>query len=78
MIFVPLITFLTVNWLPIAEGIKIALVFGAAFPASALCVPISSMEEKNSVIVTEEIALTTLLSMITLPVAALLLTAYYL
>ena len=78
MISVPLITFLLVNWLPIADSLKIALVFGAAFPVSVSVVTISSMEGKNSVLAAEGVALTTLMAMGTLPVSALLLSSYYL
>ena len=78
MISVPALTFLAVNWLPIAVGLKIALIFGATFPVSVSVVTISSMEEKNSVLAAEGVALTTLLAMITLPVMALLLSTYYL
>lgn len=78
MISVPLLTFLMVNWLPIAVGLKIALIFGATFPVSVSVVTISSMEGKNSVLAAEGVALTTLLAMITLPVMALVLSTYYL
>ena len=78
MFSVPLLTFLLVNWLPIADSLKIALVFGAAFPVSVSVVTISSMEGKNSVLAAEGVALTTLLAMGTLPVSALLLSACYL
>lgn len=78
MISVPILTFLLVRWIPIDISLKIALVFGAAFPVSVSAVPISSMEGKNAVLAAEGVALSTLLSMVTLPIAALLLTAFYL
>ena len=78
MLSVPLLTFLMVNWLPIADSLKIALVFGATFPVSVSVVTISSMEGKNSVLAAEGVALTTLMAMATLPVSALLLSSYYL
>ncbi len=78
MISVPVLTFLIVNWLPIAVGLKIALIFGATFPVSVSVVTISSMEEKNAVLAAEGVALTTLIAMITLPVMALLLSTHYL
>ena len=78
MISVPALTFLLVNWLPIAAGLKIALIFGATFPVSVSVVTISSMEEKNAVLAAEGVALTTLIAMVTLPVMALLLSTYYL
>ena len=78
MISVPALTFLLVNWLPIAASLKIALVFGATFPVSVSVVTISSMEGKNSVLAAEGVALTTLMAMVTLPVMALFLSTYYL
>lgn len=77
MIFWPLLTFLAVNWLPLSSDIKIALVFGAAFPAAVAVVPIASMEGKDAVLAAESVAFTTLLSIATLPLTALLLINYY-
>ena len=77
MIAWPLVTFLAVNWLPIAVNMKIAMVFGAAFPTAVAVVAITSMEKRNAVLAAEIIAFTTLLSVITLPVSALLLMGYY-
>lgn len=77
MIFWPALTFLAVNWLPLTVNMKIALVFGAAFPTAVAVVAISSMENRNAVKAAEIIAFTTLLSIITLPASALLLMSYY-
>lgn len=77
MIFWPLITFLAVNWLPFPVPMKVALAFGAAFPTAVATVAVTSMENRNSVLAAEIIAFTTLLSMVSLPVCALLLMGYY-
>ncbi len=77
MIFLPLLTFLAVNWLPISTSLKIALTFGAAFPAAVAIVAITSMQNRNSILAAELVAFTTLISMVTLPIAATLLMAYY-
>lgn len=77
MLAFPMITFLIVNWLPIATDLKIALTFGASFPTAVVMVAISSMENKNSVLAAEIIAFTTLMSVVTLPVSAILLMTYY-
>jgi predicted permease len=77
MILWPALTFLAVNWLPLTVNMKIALVFGAAFPTAVAVVAISSMENRNAVKAAEIIAFTTLLSIITLPASALLLMSYY-
>lgn len=77
MLFWPVLTFLAVNWLPISVNIKIALIFGSAFPTAVAVVPVSSMENRNSVLAAEMVAFTTLLSVITLPVTAMLMMSYY-
>lgn len=77
MLLWPALTFLAVNWLPLPVNMKITLTFGAAFPAAVAVVPISSMEGRDAVLAAELIAFTTLLSIGTLPVCALLLMGYY-
>ncbi len=78
MILAPVITFLIVNWLPIAGIIKIALVFGAAFPSAVIVSPIAFTEGKDGTLAAEGVALTTLISLVTIPVAAVVLSAVYL
>ena len=56
---------------------KIALIFGAAFPTAVAVVAITGMEKRNSVLAAEMVAFTTLLSVITLPISAVLLMSYY-
>lgn len=77
MVVWPVLTFLAVNWLPLAVNMKVALVFGAAFPTAVAVVAITSMENRNAVLAAEIIAFTTLLSIVTLPASALLLMGYY-
>lgn len=77
MLAAPLLTFLAVNWLPLPVGIKIAMVFGATFPSAVLVVPIATMTGRNAVLAAEGVALTTTLSIFTLPACALLLSSYY-
>ena len=77
MILWPILTFLAVNWLPLPVNMKAALIFGSAFPTAVAVVAITSMENRNAVKAAEIIAFTTLLSVITLPVSALLLMGYY-
>jgi len=76
-IFWPLLTFLAVNWLPFPVPMKVALAFGAAFPTAVATVAVTSMENRNSILAAEIIAFTTLLSMVSLPVCAMLLIGYY-
>ncbi len=78
MLLVPVITFLLVNWLPISSVIKLALVFGAAFPSAVIVSPIAFTEGKDGTLAAEGVALTTLISVITIPATALILSAIYL
>ena len=78
MVMCPVITFLLVNWLPIATEIKIILVFGSAFPSAVAVAAISAIENKNSVLGAEGVAVTTLMSLITIPVWAAIISLLYL
>lgn len=77
MIAWPVITFLVVNWLPLPLAMKLALIFGSVFPASFSVVAVTGIENRNTVLAAEMIAFTTLLSVITIPVSAILLMGYY-
>lgn len=77
MFMVPLLVFLIVNWLPITTDVKIALVFASAFPTAVVTSAIAVMENKNSLLAAESIAFTTLISVASIPVCALLLTGFY-
>lgn len=75
----PIITFLLVNWLPfLPNDVKLLLVWSAAFPCAVIVASIAAKEGRNATLVSEGIALTTLLSLITLPIAATILTSLYL
>lgn len=76
-IMIPLLTFLAVYWLPIADIIKLALTFSACFPAAVNMVAVAALENRNATLASEGVALTTVFSMVTLPVAILLLTAVF-
>ena len=78
MITAPIITFLLVNWLPVPMPLKLIMVFGASFPSAVATTPIAAMEGKNSQLAAEGVALTTLMSLVTIPVTAAFLTAVYL
>ena len=77
MISVPILTFLAINWLPVDTYVKIAIIFGGAFPTAVITSAITAIEGKNSLLAAETVALTTLLSIAVIPAAALLLTSYY-
>ena len=75
---IPFLTFLCVNWLPLTNPAKLILVFAAAFPAAVVTVAVASKEHKNAGLMAEGVALTTLFSMATLPVASIILMSIYL
>lgn len=77
LILWPLLTFLAVNWLPLETMTKLTLTYAASFPCAVIIVALAAQEGKNSQLAAEGVALTTLLSMITLPIITMLLTAYF-
>lgn len=77
VILIPVLTFLAVNWLPLAPESKLILIFAAAFPCAVVSTAIALKENRNAALMAEGVAMTTLLSMGTLPVAAILLVQLY-
>ncbi|MGN0732555.1 MAG: hypothetical protein ACI4LC_00090 [Emergencia sp.] len=59
------------------RDIEFALIFGSVFPASFSVVAVTGTENLNTVIAAVMIAFTTLTSVITIPVSAVLLMGYY-
>ena len=78
VILMPLLTFLAVNWLPLMTESKVTLIFAAAFPCAVVSVAMAAQEKKNSALMAEGVALTTLFSLCTLPVIAVFLMSWYL
>ena len=78
VLIIPAATWLAVNWLPITTDAKLTLVFAASFPCAVATVAVATREGRNANLMAEGVALTTLLSMVTLPLAALILMAVYL
>lgn len=74
----PVVTFLMVNWLPLPDIVKLVAVFGSAFPSAVATAPLAGMEGKNSRLASEGVALTTLMSVVTIPLTAMILSAIYL
>lgn len=77
MVVFPLLTFLIVNWLPLYTGAKIAIIFSSAFPSAVVPVALAEQYGRNAKLMAEGVTITTILSMITIPVTASLLTAWY-
>lgn len=74
----PFITFLFCNWLPLPNDVKMILVWSATFPCAVIIAGVASKEGRNATLASEGIALTTLFSLITLPVSATILSSIYL
>lgn len=77
MLPLPILVFFLVNWLPVSVDVKVAIVFAASFPTAVVTSALAIMEKKNSLLAAEGVALTTLMSVISIPVCALLLGGYY-
>lgn len=77
MISMPLLTFLAVNPLPMPNEVKVCLVFGACFPVAVATSPVISSLGKSPVPAAKYIAVTTLISIITIPVVASFLLGFY-
>lgn len=77
LLILPLITFLTVNWLPLTVNVKVTAVFAAAFPSAVISSVTAMKENRNPELASEYVAFTTAISVITIPFVALLLHGYY-
>lgn len=77
VLLMPALTFLLVNWLPLAAESKLVLVFAAAFPCAVVSVAVASKEGRNAGLMAEGVAMTTLFSMVTLPFIAVFLMTQY-
>jgi len=77
MVFMPLVTFLGCHFLPLYNEVKIVVVFSAVFPAAVIPAVLAEQYGANSKLMAEGVTLTTILSMVTIPVAASVLTAIY-
>lgn len=77
LILWPALTFLAVNWLPLEQMAKLTLIYASAFPSAVIIAALAAQEGKNAQLAAEGVASTTLLSMGTLPVITMLLTAYF-
>ena len=78
VLIAPIIAFLLVHWLPLANDLKLLFIWASTFPCAVIIAGIAAKEGKNATLVSEGIALTTLMSLITLPLAATVLTSLYL
>ena len=77
MLLLPVLTFLLVNWLPLDVSVKVCLVFAASFPVAVAVVPVTSEQNRDSLIAAEMVAITTLFSLAVIPAVATFLLGYY-
>ena len=77
VLLMPILTFLAVNWLPLAVETRLILVFAAAFPCAVVSVAVAAKEGRNAGLMAEGVALTTLFSLATLPFIAVFLMSWY-
>ena len=77
MLLLPVMTFLLVNWLPLDVSVKVCLVFAASFPVAVAVVPVTSEQNRDSLIAAEMVAITTLFSLAVIPAVATFLLGYY-
>ncbi len=73
----PILTFLSVNWLPLYTYVKVIMIYVAALPGMVMLVALAEQEGQNTQVAAEGVALTTFFSMATLPVVTILLKVYY-
>ena len=76
-ILMPALTLLAVYCLPIHEMVKITLVLSAAMPTAVALVSVATLEGRNATLASEGVALTTLFSVITIPVTVFVLQALF-
>ncbi len=77
MLVMPALVFLAVNWLPISSDVKLLIVWATCFPTAVVTVSLASKYGRNATLAAEGIALTTVMSLVLLPIAAALLSGYY-
>jgi predicted permease len=77
VVLIPVLTFLAVNWLPLTNESKLTLIFAASFPCAVVSVAVAAKEGRNSALMAEGVAMTTLFSLVTLPISAMFLMHMY-
>ncbi len=77
VVLIPLLTLAAVWFLPLLDASKLTLVFAAAFPTAVMTVAVAQVEHRNAELLSHGVAVTTILSIITLPLFAILLMGLY-
>ena len=78
LIAVPALALLILTPMPVDPVVKLTVLLGMCFPSAVIGVAVAAQENKNPQLMAEAVAITTLLSLITLPVWIMIITRLYL
>ena len=78
LIAVPALALLILTPMPVDPVVKLTVLLGMCFPSAVIGVAVAAQENKNPKLMAEAVAITTLLSLITLPVWIMIITRLYL
>ena len=78
LIAVPALALLILTPMPVDPVVKLTVLLGMCFPSAVIGVAVAAQENKNSQLMVEAVAITTLLSLFTLPVWIMIITRLYL
>ena len=78
LIAVPALALLILTPMPVDPVVKLTVLLGMCFPSAVIGVAVAAQENKNSHLMAEAVAITTLLSLITLPVWIMIISGLYL
>jgi predicted permease len=78
LILMPVIALLILTPFPVDPVVKLTSLLAVCFPSAVIGVAVSAQENKNSQLMSEAVAITTLLSVITLPVWIMIISRMYL
>ena len=76
-ILMPFLTFFLVNWLPITPEAKLTCIYAEEFPCAVLTAAVAEQQHLNGHLASEGVALSTLISLGTLPVVSMILMHLY-
>jgi predicted permease len=78
LVAAPAMTMLIIMPIPADPVVKLTVLLGMCFPSAVIGVAVSAQENKNSQLMAEAVAVSTLLSVITLPVWIMIISRLYL
>ena len=78
LILMPVIALLILTPFPVDPVVKLTSLLAVCFPSAVIGVAVAAQEEKNSLLMAEAVAVSTLLSIITLPIWIMIISRLYL